>query len=153
MRQAYDYWQNQPGNYRAPGLATGACFSTGEMVSYWMAPLKVHPHSAVGRANSAARAFRFPPLNSPEHPSAALPHSGGCDLGAPRGGLTAQHLPFRCQLHGVDSRCSVGRSSQRPVTHRAQPAVDGGGPLSPIARHPQEAYRRSSRFSEGRRPL
>lgn len=21
MRQAYDYWQNQPGNYRAPGLA------------------------------------------------------------------------------------------------------------------------------------
>ena len=24
MRQAYDYWQNQPGNYRAPGLANGA---------------------------------------------------------------------------------------------------------------------------------
>jgi hypothetical protein len=24
LRQAYDYWQNQPGNYRTPGLAIGA---------------------------------------------------------------------------------------------------------------------------------
>jgi len=37
-----------------------------------MAPLRTHPHSAYGRADSAARAFRFPPLNSPGRPSATL---------------------------------------------------------------------------------
>ncbi|KAH7011026.1 hypothetical protein EDB80DRAFT_836636 [Ilyonectria destructans] len=39
----------------------------------------------------------------------------------------------------VASRCSVGRSSHRPVIHRAQPAAVAGKPTSAIARHPQYA--------------
>lgn len=37
MRQAYDYWQNQPGNYRAPGLASTALV-TGRRTSHWEGP-------------------------------------------------------------------------------------------------------------------
>lgn len=46
---------------------------------------------------------------------------------------------MRCPPREVTSRCSVGRSSQRPVTHRAHPAAAGGEPPSAIARHPQYA--------------
>jgi len=34
LRQAYDYWQNQPGNYRAPGLADRPYFRAEEILSY-----------------------------------------------------------------------------------------------------------------------
>jgi hypothetical protein len=46
---------------------------------------------------------------------------------------------LRCPSREVASRCSVGRSSHRPVTHRAQPAAVAGKPTSAIARHPQYA--------------
>ena len=39
MRQAYDYWQNQPGNYRSPGLATGAFYGAGEILVTGVAPV------------------------------------------------------------------------------------------------------------------
>lgn len=31
LKQAYDYWQNQPGNYRAPGLACRRRVGAGEI--------------------------------------------------------------------------------------------------------------------------
>ena len=81
MRQAYDYWQNQPGNYRAPGLATGSARAPPErcLVTGW----HLEPAAVCGRRCSPAAApsarpwaprwaIRFPPLRSPGHPP---PHS------------------------------------------------------------------------------
>jgi hypothetical protein len=90
---------------------------------------------AVPRWPSARRlrppgaAICFPPLRSPGHPSArhlARREGGWCGLGAPGGGPVAQFLPFGVHCTGAVSRCSGGRTCQRPVTHRAHPSAKGG---------------------------
>ena len=66
MRQAYDYWQNQPGNYRAPGLATSAYFSAGESSKLLVG---VHweraARSAAGRAVGAVGGNPLSPSKFP----------------------------------------------------------------------------------------
>jgi hypothetical protein len=76
LRQAYDYWQNQPGNYRSPGLAYRRRVScAGEIVQVTGSrPLTGALHAgksatAAGRLGPLLRQFRFPPLRSPGHPS------------------------------------------------------------------------------------
>jgi len=69
LRQAYDYWQNQPGNYRAPGTANCPCFRAEEFSSYGG---QAGPEARRARAarpacaGLAAGHIRFPLLNSPE---------------------------------------------------------------------------------------
>lgn len=72
---------------------------------------------------------KFPRAHRPPH----YTRCGLCGLGAPGGGLSAGLLPLRCPPREVTSRCSVGRSSQRPVTHRAHPAAAASKPASAIA--------------------
>ena len=72
MRQAYDYWQNQPGNYRTPGLATRPFFRAGELDTGHCTPRGAAGRGAPGKARTTpTTGFRLPPLDSPGQPSAA----------------------------------------------------------------------------------
>ncbi|KAL1853190.1 hypothetical protein VTK73DRAFT_9066 [Phialemonium thermophilum] len=69
--RSYDYWQNQPGNYRKPGgLARRPYFRAAEIINHWVGGLEsraCHPPRAPARARAALRAtIRFPLLRSPE---------------------------------------------------------------------------------------
>jgi hypothetical protein len=139
LRQAYDYWQNQPGNYRSPGLATGACFSAGEISKLLVSTTGGAPPTAPSAGpTTPLTAFRFPPLSSPKHPSTALNPLWAVWLRCLRRRTYRAPSAIRRQVHGVTPRCSYGRSSQRPNTHRAQPATPTAEAAN-ITRHPQYA--------------
>ena len=98
------------------------------------------PLAASSAGPTAPRtAIRFPPLSSPGHPSAAPHPLWAVWLRRPRrrtqrGASTIAVSATRGYLPMLS-----GRSSQRPVTHRAHPAAAGGEPPSAIARQPQYA--------------
>jgi hypothetical protein len=119
------------------GWPTGACFSAGEMSKLLVGAPKGTPAQRLRLGLWRRWAIRFPPPNSPGHPSTA-PHplwavwsrrpkrrtrraASAISASAARG-----YLPMLCDM-----------SRHRPVTHRAQLAAAGTKP--PASRHPQYA--------------
>jgi hypothetical protein len=100
LRQAYDYWQNQPGNYRAPGLATSAYFSAGESSKLLVG---VHweraARSAAGRAVGAVGGNPLSPSKFPRRLVRRTTPGGACDIEGLGGG------PPRC----VSQKASTAR--------------------------------------------
>ena len=74
MRQAYDYWQNQPGNYpwapagarghKPPRREAGVSVTVQVWATTWIAPSR--GLRTLQRSPLAARPIRLPPLSSPE---------------------------------------------------------------------------------------
>jgi hypothetical protein len=107
--------------------------------SYWWRH-EGAPYTAPSAGPTAPRtAIRFPPLSSPGHPSATLHPLWVVRLGGPRrrtqrGASTISVSATRGYLPLLS-----GRSSHRPVTHRAHPAAAGASSLrcsqaSPVRR-------------------
>jgi hypothetical protein len=118
LRQAYDYWQNQPGNYRSPRLATSAFYGAGE-ISYWRASRRTRLTAASGFPSTAAWHNAFPSLRSPE-----LLASGRC---APRGGFSAPTPPLRRLRRTIDplmlcKMLAIGQQSTEPNSTAAASA-------------------------------
>jgi hypothetical protein len=125
LRQAYDYWQNQPGNYRAPRTACRPCFRAVEIVTGSGAEAceVARPAPAVCRAGRAPRL-----LSPPEFPRA----SSAGEEGSPKRPNAPPKSPKRrpCQEvprerspTGRYPRWLRSRAGQRPSTHRAQPSA------------------------------
>jgi hypothetical protein len=141
LRQAYDYWQNQPGNYRDAVGTANPPFSGGKRFSYRLGPrasgLSWRSGGVCGGAAFAiasAHPIRFPLLNSPER---GRQREGAAEadptrhLGAPRGGVASG---FVVRLDRARTPRGYGDSDrQSPVTHKAQPSGSRTASPAPFA--------------------
>ena len=158
MRQAYDYWQNQPGTYRlrpdpAPKvLGTGRpAPRTGELGSFTGWDEGPQPHARPGRPPGAEaparppRAIQLPPLSSPRdgppqtwgfatpepaHPATCTPQSGGYQPPVtPGGGYGLRSTP----------ECLPDNGGHRPTIHglRRSPTRRSEGVFGPSPSGPQ----------------
>ena len=141
MRQAYDYWQNQPGNYRDAVGTANPPFAGGKRFSYRLGPgargLGERSGGASGGAAFAiasADPIRFPLLNSPER---GRQREGAAEadptrhLGAPRGGVASGFVVRLGRARTPRGYDDSGRQS--PVTHKAQPSGSRTASPAPFA--------------------
>jgi hypothetical protein len=154
LRQAYDYWQNQPGNYRAPGrpsaLRTAPKYFSHRCRSRCRNSARTPQDGRSARPKAPWKASAFPRSIPQSAPSAALCPRGGCVAWGPR----EEKLTPRLQLFSVhrgrfspDAQCKY---SQRPFIHRAHPSGLGARrPLIPPG-SPRLAVRLGGHRSGGR---
>ena len=109
------------------GWPTGATGARRRDASYWRAPVRARRAAAL-LAGGRVRRWRQSafPLFVPQ--GIRPPHRtrcGPCGLGAPGGGLSASHLPFRCQRRVV-APCrsavvlAIGQSPAGPIRRRLE---------------------------------
>jgi len=141
LRQAYDYWQNQPGNYRDAVGTANPPFAGGKRFSYRLGPsargLGERSGGACGGAafaSAPANPIRFPLLNSPER-GRQREGAAGADptrhLGAPRGGIANGFVVRLGRARTPRGYDDSGRQS--PVTHKAQPSGSRTASPAPFA--------------------
>ena len=153
MRQAYDYWQNQPGNYLDPAVAPkhGHRRRPGgrpELLR-WLGPA-VRPNARRAATPAVSRrrrqpAIQLPPLNSPR----SGPPQGNAGPARATCRLRHAHLEWRISAthHApgdgyrlrLTPECLEDNGGQRPVIHRLlqRPRVETFG--TSVARHPPNA--------------
>ena len=136
MRQAYDYWQNQPGNYRAPGLADRPCFRAEELLSYrYGGPFQV-PHPSPARPawpDVPEKGIHLPPLGSPERRQQVQERPRGCRVPPkhPKRRPRSQRFSYSASPKGGYLPMLFSRCSNLPTAHRAHPAALRDGSQAP----------------------
>ena len=147
MRQAYDYWQNQPGNYRAPGLANGAPErARRDIKSPVSRPLGPRRGQASQRRlRTPTLGFHLTPLNSPGHlsPRGSPAWTGGAGLGRPERRARPAASALCASAAGVVSRCS-GKgwpAARNPQNPSGDAGCEHAAPLaSPVTRPPGRSF-------------
>jgi hypothetical protein len=118
LRQAYDYWQNQPGNYRSPGLACRRPRAPERLSKLLVVALADAPRGgSLGVALVAAGGNLLSPSQFPRAPSAAQ-----VQLGCPkRRALPSLPQPWRRWVIRDFPLLLSFSASHRPDIHRAHP--------------------------------
>ena len=161
MRQAYDYWQNQPGNYRARGnlreaTAEGPPEGTRNRPKVGGRSLVPGPSQPPGpEPPGVNRSHPIAPTEFPKGRSARRSkprprrQASGCSMHPSRGGYQPPDHVRRRLPASVGPRLSdVKNDSQRPVIHRLrqrpQKPKSSAGPRWPV-----QAARAPSSEAEG----
>ena len=143
MRQAYDYWQDQPGSYRR--THTGTCLDTSPVLATSARPTGPGPTctsgSTCGRAHGIVR--QGPPTTGPSSNHGTTKGSAALSAGLPRAGHGSTPLRWTIappQKKGILSKETMTNASTthtRPVSSlRGRTPQDCLAELLPVTHEP-----------------